>query len=226
MADGTLPFLIDVPICAFRPYASREYQDTFPVPSPSSVYGMLLSFVGEPSSPDADMNERHRAKEKHRGVELAIAVEALPEQSKVFRKLRRGSNLGDTRPDYQDLLMGLRIWVWIRCGSDPAEPSLAERFPRAFEQPSTIQRFGGLSLGESSYLVNSISRHESPPGNLRFIVPDPAGFFSFPVWVDHTDSKRSIRWRFRISEPTTATESLERSWLKVGYPQRPAGTAP
>src|ERR1700674_1944442 len=92
-----LPIRVDVPVCAFRPYASREYQDTFPFPAPSSVYGMLLSFLGV----------RREDKGQHRGVEMGLAVRQLPGVAKVFRKLRRGGDLGNTRPDYQDLLMDL-----------------------------------------------------------------------------------------------------------------------
>jgi CRISPR-associated protein Cas5t len=91
----TLPIRVEVPVCAFRPYASREYQDTFPVPPPATVYGMLLSLLGV----------LREEKERHRGTEMALAVAGLPGRSKVFRKLRRGSDLEDTRPDYQDLLM-------------------------------------------------------------------------------------------------------------------------
>src|SRR5205823_127011 len=87
------PIRVEVPVCAFRPYASREYQDTFPVPPPATVYGMLLSLLGIPREDKA----------MHRGAEMALAVAELPGRSKVFRKLRRGSDLEDTRPDYQDL---------------------------------------------------------------------------------------------------------------------------
>ena len=37
-----LTLYVEVPICAFRPHSSREYQDTYPVPPPASVYGLLL----------------------------------------------------------------------------------------------------------------------------------------------------------------------------------------
>jgi CRISPR-associated protein Cas5t len=76
----TLPLclFVEVPICAFRPYASREYQDTHPVPPPSAVYGMLLSFVGI----------SREEKGRHQGVAMALAVENLPTRSRVFRKLR------------------------------------------------------------------------------------------------------------------------------------------
>ncbi|MEM9702748.1 MAG: CRISPR-associated protein Cas5, partial [Planctomycetota bacterium] len=92
--DAPLLLRVEVPFCSFRPDASREYQDTHPVPPPATVYGMLLSLVGVP---------RER-KEDHRGVRLALALEGEPERARVFRKLRRGKELVDLRPDYQDLL--------------------------------------------------------------------------------------------------------------------------
>lgn len=150
-----------MPVCAFRPYTSREYQDTFPVPTPSSVYGML-SLVGV----------QREDKAQHRGAEMALAVEALPGKSKVFRKLRRGTELEKTRPDYQDLLMDLTLWVWLRQGNDLADPPLSTQIANALETPSTITRSGGLSLGESSYLVDSIAVSRDVPANLVFAIKD------------------------------------------------------
>lgn len=215
---GPLPLRVEVPVCAFRPYASREYQDTFPVPPPATVYGMLLSMVGEPASPLADVAARHKAKEKHRGIEMALAIRALPERrSRVFRKLRRGADLEDTRPDYQDLLIDLKLWVWLRRGADPANPTLSERIPAALSDPATISRCGGLSLGESSYLVDVISIDPSPPDQLHFLIPDEnQGFYSLPVWVDHLVRANTVLNRFRLSEPIAVGEGLANGWTRIG----------
>ncbi len=42
----TESLFVDAPICSFRPNWSREYQDTYPIPPPSTLHGMLLSLVG------------------------------------------------------------------------------------------------------------------------------------------------------------------------------------
>lgn len=200
------PILVEVPVCAFRPYASREYQDTFPIPTPSSVYGMLLSLLGIP----------REEKDRHRGAELALAVERLPERSKVFRKLRRGSDLESLRPDYQDLLTELRLWLWLRVGADQSNPCLAERVPDAIARPHTITRCGGLSLGESSYLVDSLRICNAAPERLLFLLPDVSGFYSLPVWVDHNDIRRTVLERFQLSKPLLASQGLDQAWVRIG----------
>lgn len=197
----------EVPICAFRPYASREYQDTYPVPPPSAVYGMLLSLVGVPRA----------EKDRHRGVAMALGVEALPTRSRVFRKLRRGENdlVPKFRPDYQDILIGLRLWVWLGAGRDAASPNLPSRVAQVLDDPSGVERFGGLSLGESSYLVDSISRNKVPPAELTFLQPDPRGFHHLTTWVDHTDASKSRSDRFSLTR-LSVSAALERCFIDLG----------
>ena len=186
--ESLLTLFVEVPICAFRPYASREYQDTYPFPTPSSVYGMLLSLIGVPSEEKA----------RHRGVVMAMGIESAPGRAKVFRKLRRGKDLDSLRPDYQDLLIDVRLWIWLKPGKDSASPNLLEMVACALTNPALINRFGGLSLGESSYLINSISMSKAPPSELIFLRPDQGGFHHLPVWVDHLDASRTRCARFSL----------------------------
>lgn len=206
-----LPIRVEVPVCAFRPYTSREYQDTLPVPPPATVYGMLLSLLGV----------RREDKVRHRGAEMALAVADAPgrsQRSRVFRKLRRGSDLEDTRPDYQDLLLDLTLWVWLRRGADQADPPLCDSIPVALRDPRTIKgRSGGLSLGESGYLVDVVRIDAQPPERLVFLLPDKErGFYSMPVWVDHLDRKNTVSGRFQLSNPVLVSEVLKDAWIRIG----------
>ncbi len=205
-----LPIRVEVPVCAFRPYTSREYQDTFPVPAPATVYGMLLSLLGIP----------REEKAMHRGAGMALAVVSMPQRAKVFRKLRRGDDLEDTRPDYQDLLMDLTLCIWLRQGEDTADPPLSARIPTALAHPDTITRFGGLSLGESSYLVDAVGPTQMPLDKaLQFLKPDKErGFYRMPVWVDHA-ANQNVSWRFNI-EKMSVSDGLNRCWIYIGAEQR------
>lgn len=195
---------VEVPFCSFRPYASREYQDTYPVPPPSAVYGMLLSLVGI----------RREDKALHRGVRMALAVEKLPEKTKVFRKLRRGKTLEDIRPDYQDLLLDLRLWIWLQQGRDTTPPPLTEKVAAALSSPFPVTRSGGLSLGESSYLVDTISIREPPEVQGIFLQPNEEGFYSLPVWVDHEDASRTMLRRFALV-PRPLRSGLADVWTEI-----------
>jgi len=204
-----LCLLAEVPVCAFRPYASREYQDTYPVPTPASVYGMLLSLLGVP---------RER-KAEHCGADLALAVERVPERSKVFRKLRRTAE--QPRPDYQDVLTDMHLWVWVRRGAEAAATStcLADRLRAALSNRfADVTRSGGVSLGESSYLLNAISA-QRPPDKLVFVVPDASGFYSLPLWVDHREAANTQLKRFRIDdEPRATADALAEAWFQIPPP--------
>src|SRR5688500_7221819 len=147
-AGAAVALYVSVPVASFRVPQAREYLETLPVPPPSTVYGMLLSAVGEPD------------RLVHRGAELAVAVISPGQRTRVLRTLWRVKSLAnplgsDTnkRPDFQELLVDVQLAVHVRDGVDAHQPSLAARLNAAFLDPSSVTRFGGLALGESTHLV-------------------------------------------------------------------------
>ena len=68
---------VSVPVAGFRVAQAREYWETYPTPPPSTVYGMLLSLVGESD------------RLAHQGAEIGLAVVSKPEISVVLRTLWR-----------------------------------------------------------------------------------------------------------------------------------------
>lgn len=208
-----LGLAIEVPVASFRmPYA-REYAESYEIPPPATVYGMLLSLVGE--------ENRYR----HIGAQIAIARPAEcsePERSVVLRTFRRIkkkpiSDPTNARPDFQEVLTGVHLVVWIDSSKEVDQmQTLVSRLARAFRQPETIQRFGGLSLGESRDLVDSVSllpddqaRPDNPyrPGAPCFwLKHDGFGSLTMPHWVDHVGSAQtrwaSYRlWQGQIGDP-------------------------
>lgn len=186
---------VSVPVACFRVPQAREYLETSLVPPPSTVYGMLLSLVGEPN------------RLAHAGAEVGLGVLAEPERSTVLRTVWRvkdaamAPGMGNNRrPDFQELLTGVELAVFVRPGGrEAAAVSLAERVHGALSDPASIVRYGGLSLGESTHLVDAVRRLRS--GDLakgRLLVTDAEGDLPLPVWPDHVGSA-GTRWgHFRL----------------------------
>jgi CRISPR-associated protein Cas5t len=176
-----------VPVACFRRGLAREYLETEPLPPPATCYGFLLSLVGE--------TDRRR----HPGCRVAPVLLNEPPTSVVLRTVWRVKKTplgspGNTRPDYQQLLTGVELLVWLdSSGERNASPTLEARVADALADPAGVVRFGGLSLGESTHLVDEVSpwdrvkgRHSGRTG--RAFLLAPKGRLTLPVWVDHVGS--------------------------------------
>ena len=189
---------VTVPIACFRKGMAREYLETEMLPPPATCYGFLLSLVGE--------TQRRR----HVGCRVAPSLLNRPVTSVVLRTVWRVKKTplgspGNTRPDYQQLLTGpsadepfIRLLIWLDSTEDVSrEDSLEMRVRVALTTPEKINRFGGLSLGESTHLVDCV---EAVEGKCRtalnghstrtFLTAD-RGRLTLPVWVDHVGSAKT-----------------------------------
>ena len=175
-----------VPITCFRSGLAREYLETEPLPPPSTCYGFFLSLVGE--------IDRLR----HIGCRLTPVILGSPNRSTVLRtvwriKMKR-LQMGDGNnrtPAQQELLTNVRLLLWLDSTDERGEkPFLEQRVESALTHPETIQRFGGLSLGESTHLVDEVNLFpgsEEEAGAI-FLCAD-RGRLTLPVWVDHVGSE-------------------------------------
>jgi CRISPR-associated protein Cas5t len=176
---------VTVPVACFRKGAAREFWETEDLPPPATCYGFLLALVGE--------TDRHR----HVGVRVCPGLMSRPERGTVVRTLWRVKDrktpLGageNARPDFQEVLTGVRLAVWLDSSDETAVgPTLEERVIEAIDHPERIDRFGGLSLGESTHLVDEVRRLKGDePGPARAYLLVERGRLSLPVWVDHVGS--------------------------------------
>jgi CRISPR-associated protein Cas5t len=208
---------VSVPIASFRVPQAREYWETFPCPPPATVYGMLLSAVGEPN------------RLRHEGAEVALALLSAPELSVVVRTLwrvkdrKQAPGMGENRrPDFQELLSNVRLAVWVRTGlAEAARPSLSDRVAAAFERPSEVNRFGGLSLGESPHLVDELrTLRPADHGEGRLLLGDAEGDLALPVWPDHVGAA-GTRWgQYRLAPAVVGTEPDDGAWTVLQRPEK------
>jgi CRISPR-associated protein Cas5t len=181
---------VTVPIACFRKGLAREYLETEPIPPPSTCYGFLLSLVGE--------FDRYR----HIGVRICPVLVGEPELSVVLRTIWRVKKAplgspGNTRPDFQQLLSSIDLFLWIDSSDEKSDLRLEQRVLSALQNPETVERSGGLSMGESTHLVNEVlllsgqraQRFVGQKGQAFLL--NENGNLALPVWVDHVGSAQT-----------------------------------
>ena len=215
--DNSLVLKVSVPITCLKVPTAREYIETLHVPPPSTVYGMLLSIVGE-------TNRR-----TYIGTELAIAmISDKPELSQVLRTFWRVKSkpspkepnvvligLGDNRrPDFQELLTNLNFIVAVRATYEN-NSRLIQLINTALNNPKLISRFGGLSFGESRDLVNDVTILKNDKSQTcEWLVKDIKGSLPLPIWADHVGS-RNTNWLNFTLQQGKVSEIPEESWIKI-----------
>lgn len=176
---------LTVPIACFRKGLAREYLETEPLPPPSTCYGFLLSLVGE-------LDRR-----RHIGVRISPVLIGTPARGVVLRTVWRVKKTplgspGNTRPDYQQLLTDVRLVMWLDSSQEQETAGrLEQRVQRSLDpaRRNEIGRFGGLSLGESTHLVDEVNLFEADEGRTgEYFLLAERGRMTMPVWVDHVGS--------------------------------------
>ncbi len=189
---------LDCPCTSFPRSFARDYKETYQYPPPSTVYGMLLSLVGE-----IDLMA-------HIGVKIAIGIIGEnPPISKIVRKQRHHkfsrTHAGTypssqfSKPNHQELLTDLQVVVSIDSTEEKGTIKLVERIAIALATPSQITRFGGLSLGESWSLINGVRTYRESDGDIRWLVRDKRGLIGLPVWIDRSTTQGRFQ-RFSLGE--------------------------
>ena len=214
-----LGLYVSVPIACFRKGLAREYLETESLPPPSTCYGFLLSMVGE--------TDRMR----HERVRVTAGLIGQPDRSVILRTVWRvkskplGSS-GNSRPDYQQLLANVRLVMWIDSSDEEdMKESLESRLKTALSpsERGSIERFGGLSLGESTHLVDEVSLIEridvdANSDKVRLFVVRDRGRYTLPVWVDHVGSAgtRYATGDLEVRDPRTAPSIAEMPMIASG----------
>ncbi|MCA9218213.1 MAG: type I-MYXAN CRISPR-associated protein Cas5/Cmx5/DevS [Planctomycetales bacterium] len=109
-----------------------------------------------------------------------------------------GFNIGqgagtNARPDYQQLLTGSELVIWLDSTDEHGNANrstLEQRVQTALDPNarSQIDRFGGLSLGESTHLIDEVKPFAPQDLDGECFVVNQQGRLTLPVWVDHVGS--------------------------------------
>jgi CRISPR-associated protein Cas5t len=189
---------LDCPCTSFPRSFARDFKETYRYPPPSTIYGLLLSLVGE-----VDMKA-------HVGVKIAIGIIGDdPPISRIVRKQRHHKfsvkHLGTyptsqfSKPNHHELLTDVQIAIDVSSSEETATVKLEERIAIALSTPSQITRFGGLSLGESWAMVNGVRLYRESDGKIRWLMKDSRGLIGLPVWINRETTQGAFQ-RFSFLE--------------------------
>lgn len=204
---------LECPCTSFPRSFARDYKETYLYPPPSTIYGFLLSLVGE-----EDLTA-------HLGVKLAIGI--VGEESPISRIVRKQrhhkfskTHMGTyppsqfSKPNFQELLTDLRVVVRLDSSGESASVKLDERVAIALATPDQITRFGGLSLGESWALINGIRNYRAEDGEICWLVKDNRGLIGLPTWINRQTTQGAFQ-RFSLSADN---EFQENCWTEIQMP--------
>lgn len=213
---------LDCPCTSFPRSFARDYKETYRYPPPSTVYGLLLSLVGE-----VDIMA-------HVGVKLAIGIIGDdPPISRIVRKQRHHKfsvkHMGTyptsqfSKPNHHELLTDLQIAVKVDSSEESAQVKLVDRLAIALSTPSQITRFGSLSLGESWAMVNGVRVYRETDGNIRWLSKDDRGLIGLPVWINRQTTQGTFQ-RFTIHHVGQVPTDDELVAVKPPQPEVPVTT--
>ena len=203
-------FYLDCPCTSFPRSFARDYKETYLYPPPSTVYGFLLSLVGE-----TDLTA-------HLGVKIAIGlIGESPTISRIVRKQRHHKfskqRLGTypssqfSKPNFQELLTDLKVVIALDSSTETAKVTLADRVAIAVSSPEQIIRFGGLSLGESWAMVNGFRVYRPSDGSISWLIVDNRGLIALPVWIDRQTTQGKFQ-RFNLVKSESMDEQI---WVRI-----------
>ncbi|OKH24704.1 type I-MYXAN CRISPR-associated protein Cas5/Cmx5/DevS [Chroogloeocystis siderophila] len=208
---------LECPCSSFPRSFARDYKETYLYPPPSTIYGFLLSLVGE-----EDLTA-------HLGVKLAIGIVGVPLISRILRKQRHHkfskTHMGTyppsqfSKPNFQELLTDIKVVIKIDSTKESASVKLDERVAIALATPEQITRFGGLSLGESWALINGIRNYRPEDGEIQWLVKDNRGLIGLPIWIDRQTTQGTFQ-RFSLS----VNQFDENCWTEIQVPIKTKAT--
>lgn len=216
---------VEVPYASFRKSYARSFAETYPLPPPATVYGMLLSLVGE------------RFRRRHVGVRLAFAYKRAPQIATTLRKLSRykygvankQSELGNA-PDFVETLCGIEFLCWVDSSKEMSgdveaqegrERFLEERIVEALNSPANVSRYGVLCLGLSDDAVNDVSLCENIESKWHRLLPSDHGTIELPVWVDHVGAAQTRWQRYELEKEAhrVGIPMPDNYWTQIVMPQ-------
>ncbi len=159
-----------VPNAWYRIPDQRAFRKTYPFAPPTTVYGFLLSYIGE-----TDVKRYLPCK-----IGIAFTHSYKSTILRTQHKYKDNSPMGtgkNRRPMLQELLGRQHIYIYLE-----DETALAKAVAEAYAVPK--ERFGVLSMGESFNMVDSVDIVSEIDEDCKVIISDLHGEYIVGLSAD------------------------------------------
>lgn len=221
--------LLKAPLAAFRSFQSGSFRSTTPIPSPSTVYGLLLNLAGieQRTTIDEDITKIKSAKELPK-IEIAIAS-VKPSETAILTQQLHTYPVGDSGkkdlapkthgakywivPIRRQVLIDLELIIGIK-----AEDSFCDRIKQGLNGELECDRYGLPFVGDNNFLFDDIQVLKSPPmarwySPIKDDSPPSRGKCRLTTWIDRADNTKT---QTEIFAPTDfVLEPPESAWISL-----------
>lgn len=219
---------IKAPFAAFRPFQSGSFRSTTPVPSFSTVYGLLLNLAGIEQRQAVEGNVT-LIKPKAELPKLAIAIGQVKPSSVSFVNQQLHNYLvGNSGKEFAGRTFGSKYWIApvrreILVDLDliiglqaPAE--FWQKIDQGLKGETVINRYGLPFAGDNNFLFDEIYAVETPDLARWYCPLEPdsrpnQGACRLTLWIDRENNTQTTIQvfspsDFRLEPPRTAWQQL------------------
>lgn len=216
---------LKAPFASFRPFQSGSYRSTTPVPSPSTVYGLLLNLAGieqRTATDEAitlirdDLPEMEIAIAQLVRSQTAILSQQLHNypvgaSGKELAKKTYGSKYW-IAPVRREVLVDLDLIIGVR-----AEQQLCNRIIQGLNGELDEPRYGLPFAGDNNFLFDQIEVSEQPKMAKWYCAlqenqsPSP-GVCRLTTWIDREDNTKT---QIKVFTPIYTLEPPANAWIRL-----------
>ncbi|MBD2667363.1 type I-MYXAN CRISPR-associated protein Cas5/Cmx5/DevS [Richelia sinica FACHB-800] len=226
--------LLEAPFASFRPFQSGSYRSTTPVPSPSTVYGILLNLAGIEQRTATD-KPITLIRDDLPEIEIAIGVPHYPEKPKseiavLSQQLHNypvgasGKELAQKTygnkywiaPVRREVIVNLKLVVGVK-----TDKSLCDRIVQGLNGELNEPRYGLPFAGDNNFLFDNIQVLEKPPCTRWYCLLEDntrpnRGICRLTTWINRADNTKT---QIRVFYPADnfVLEPPESAWSKLPH---------
>ncbi len=218
---------LKAPFAANRPFQSGAYRSTTPIPSPSTLYGLLLNLAA------IEQRDKLEApttliKENLPEIEIAIGQVSQPEMAVISQQLHQYP-VGASGAELAKKTHGAKYWIapvrrTILVNLDlvvafKAEKWLRDRILKGINGELEESRYGLPFAGDNNFLFDEIKPIETSKMarwycSLKTTSRPQPGICRLTIWINRADNTKT-----QIAEFAPSAFCLtppKDAWIKVG----------